>query len=282
MDLRKIRKLILAAVGSEDELVDAFVLKGGNALELIHQIGERASIDMDFSVAEDFDDPEAVADRLFHALRERFDAAGFVLFDEQFARRPSTSVPGTKWGGYTATFKLLSKERYFALRHDLEAMRRQSEASGPAQQRTFKIEISKFEYCEGKVPVDVDNYTCFVYTPEMIAAEKMRAICQQMREYELRRNPAPRARDFYDIHAVIAQTGLDVATESFCMLVQAMFEAKEVPVGLLRSVGEYREFHREDWPAVQNAVSGSLKEFDYYFDSVVGEALKLLKAHGDV
>jgi hypothetical protein len=282
MDLLQIRRLILVAVASDDELVEALVLKGGNALELIHKIGERASLDLDFSIEADFDDPAAIGDRLFRALRDRFDAAGFVLFDERFGPRPSNAGPGTTWGGYTAVFKLLSKERFFALRSDIDAMRRQSELSGIDQQRVFKIQISKFEYCEGKIPAGIDEYTCYVYTPAMIAAEKIRAICQQMSEYELRRNPTPRARDFYDVHAIVTQAGLDVATESFAIVLRAMFEVKQVPVGLLRNIESYREFHREDWPAVQNAVRRPPEEFHYYFDFVIRQVDKLLESLGIV
>ena len=98
----------------------------------------------------------------------------------------------------------------------------------------------------------------------------------------MRKNPAPRARDFYDIYVVIEQTELDVAGDSFCTLIRSMFEAKEVPVGLLGSIGEYREFHREDWPAVQDSVRGLLESFDHYFDAVVAESNRLLHALGEV
>jgi len=40
MDLLEIRKPILVAVASDDELVHILVLKSGNALELIHKIGD--------------------------------------------------------------------------------------------------------------------------------------------------------------------------------------------------------------------------------------------------
>jgi hypothetical protein len=45
-DLRQIRKALLTAVASDDVLYDLLVLKGGNALELSHRIGERASLDL--------------------------------------------------------------------------------------------------------------------------------------------------------------------------------------------------------------------------------------------
>ena len=40
---------------SDDDLMNLLVLKGDNALDVIHRIASRASIDLDFSVENDFD-----------------------------------------------------------------------------------------------------------------------------------------------------------------------------------------------------------------------------------
>src|SRR6266704_638843 len=117
MDLLEVRKLILVAVASDDELVELLVLKGGNALELIHKIGARASLDLDFSLAGDCDDPESIGVRLFRALRDRFDSVGLVVFDEKFYRRPPGSA-GAVWGGYVAEFKLIERRRHGELGGD--------------------------------------------------------------------------------------------------------------------------------------------------------------------
>jgi hypothetical protein len=37
----------------------------------------------------------------------------------------------------------------------------------------------------------------------------------------------------------------------------------------------YREFHRADWPKVEQAVAQPLLTFDEYFDFVVAETTKL-------
>jgi hypothetical protein len=115
MDLLEIRKLILIAVASDDELVEVLVLKGGNALELIDKIGDRSSLDLDFSLEDDFKDLEAVRERLFRALRDRFDSVGMVVFDERFYRKPPGS-DGAAWGGYVGEFKLIDRGRHRALR----------------------------------------------------------------------------------------------------------------------------------------------------------------------
>jgi len=277
MDLLGIRTLMLVAVASDDDLVERLVLKGGNALEIVHRIGERASLELDFSVDGDLEDLEDVRRRLFQALRDRFDSVGLILFDERLDPRPEGSETA-RWGGYVAQFKLIERDRYRQLNGDLDAMRREAHVSGPAHQRVFTIEISKFEYCEGKMEAQVDEYTCYVYTLAMIATEKLRAICQQMPDYPKRRNPTPRARDFYDIEVIVNYGSVNLVAEESLVLVQRMFEIKEVPIRLLARIGAYREFHRQDWPAVQNAVRVKLRDFDYYFDFVLGQARHVLEA----
>lgn len=89
MDLKEIRRIVIIALFSDDELMEQFVLKGGNALDLIHRIGTRSSVDVDISMPGDFTDLEDARRRIFRALRERFDAAGFVVFDETFEPKPS-------------------------------------------------------------------------------------------------------------------------------------------------------------------------------------------------
>ena len=48
--LRFIRKLVLIAIFSDDELMDTFVVKGGSAIDLIYKLDARASVDIDLSI----------------------------------------------------------------------------------------------------------------------------------------------------------------------------------------------------------------------------------------
>jgi hypothetical protein len=54
-----------------------------------------------------------------------------------------------------------------------------------------------------------------------------------------------------------------------------IFAAKDVPLSLLSKIGQTRDFHVTDWPAVTQTVSGDLKPFDFYFDFVAEIAMKL-------
>lgn len=274
-DLVAIRRTILTAVASDDYLVGELVLKGGNALELVHRIGARASVDLDFSIATDFDDPGAVAERLHRALSDRFDAAGYQVFDFEFGPRPANRKHGVPWGGYAATFKIMPRVRADALGRDLEDMRRQAQAVGLSAKRSFRIEISAFEFIGGRERAEVDDYVCFVYSVEMIVAEKLRALCQQLPAYAKRVHPTPRARDFYDVHAALTEGAVSLGARDFQELIVPIFAAKDVPLRLLGEIEEQREFHRQDWPAVEIAVPRTLKDFDYYFDYLIEECRSL-------
>lgn len=275
MNLDEIRRLIIVAVCSDDFLLDTLVLKGGNALSLVHGVGQRTSLDIDFSMERDFTDLEDARRRLFQVLRERFDTKGMVVFDEDLRPKPRSAM-NPFWGGYLVEFKLISRVKYQALKGNLEDIRRQSEAIGDASHsRKFRIEISKFEYVLGKESTEIDDYLCYVYTLPMIAAEKLRAICQQMDGYPLNAHPRARARDFYDIYAIVTEGSLDFAQSDFQDLVRHMFAAKEVPLAFLAKIPNQESFHAQDWPAVRDAIKSGAKEFSYYFAFVVRQLAKL-------
>ena len=275
MDLIEIRKTIITAIASDDFLLDLLVFKGGNALEIVHNIGQRSSLDLDYSMPTDVDDPSVLEQRLFSTLRNRFDSLGYLIFDERFGPRPRNRELGSRWGGYSAAFKLISRQLHEELDGNLEDIRRQSLVIGAVNQRTFKIDISAYEFCEGSIRVNIDGHTAIVYSIEMIAVEKLRAICQQSDDYPLRANPTPRARDFYDIYSAVTEGNVDFSSDQVHDLVVQIFEAKSVQLSLLGVIHTQREFHRADWPNVENAVRVRLRQFDYYFDFVLAEIQKL-------
>lgn len=176
---------------------------------------------------------------------------------------------------YEREFPLPDRETYEKHGKDIDALRRNAALVGPEQKRTFRIDISKYEFVEPKEETEIDNYTVYVYTLPMLAIEKLRAICQQMPEYELRRNARPRARDFYDIYSIVTAGDIDVTETSNQELVRSVFAAKSVPLSLIGNIRNVHDYHVVDWPAVEQEVVGELEEFDFYFDFVVELAEKL-------
>ena len=273
----EVRRLAITAVFSDDYFFDRVVLKGGNALAIVLGISGRTSLDLDFSIERDFENPAEAAQRLEAALQHRFASVGMVVFDFSFIPRPFTPREGApRWGGYIAEFKLLDEIRYEELGDNKEAHRRESMSISPYQQRKFTIELSKYEYTEGNITREIDNFDVRVYTPEMIALEKLRAICQQMPGYSMNRTPSARARDFFDIYLVHTITGFRIGSLENKNLLRQIFAAKDVPLELLQLIAEQREFHRSDWDSVRLSISNdSLKDFDFYFDFVVEQVTSL-------
>jgi predicted nucleotidyltransferase component of viral defense system len=273
IELDEVRRRILIALFSDDDLMDALVLKGGNALAIVHRVGARASVDMDFSMPSAFADSDQASSRIFATLKREFGAMGYVVFDERFSLKPST--PGKDqpswWGGYLVEFKLASKTLFERYGDNLPELRRRSEELGPQQKRKYTIDISRDEFCEGKVRREIDDYAVYVYSLEMIAAEKLRAICQQMPQYAYG-NKTARARDFYDIHQIVKENGIDLTTPENLELLAAIFAAKRVPLELLSEIHKHQAFHAPDWPSVEASISGAHQTFDTYFDFVVALA----------
>jgi predicted nucleotidyltransferase component of viral defense system len=269
--LEEVRRRILIAMVSDDQLMNTLVLKGGNALTLVHEVGKRASLDMDFSIATQFPDLADARARVFRGLRREFAVAGYILIDEDFVPKPSQ--PGEDqpewWGGYFVEFKLVEQEIYDSHKHDVDALRRRAAVLGPGQRRKYTIDISKNEYCASKVRKTIDDYTIYVYSLEMIAIEKLRAICQQMPLYTITRSKTPRARDFYDIYEITRHAGVDLETPANRELFVHIFRAKQVPLELLGEIHKHRDYHAPDWPAVEASISGAHRSFDQYFDHVL-------------
>lgn len=275
--LDQIKRLAVMAMFSDDELFDRLVLKGGNAMDLIHRLSSRASIDLDFSMHHDFPDGvDAFCGRVERALMKTFRQNGYEVFDVKMEEKPDHVSPDMAhfWGGYAVEFKLIESYKHEQLKADVQALRRQAINIGRG--RKFLIDISRFEYTLGKQQADVEGYRIYVYSPEMIVCEKLRAVCQQMPEYgPIIRRTRPgtaRARDFFDIYVLVDTLQLDMTKALNFEILSEMFRVKNVPLQLLGKIGQYRDFHRVDFPAVVEAIKPGTKieSFDYYFDYVMG------------
>lgn len=284
--LERIKNLAVTAMFSDDELMDELVLKGGNAMALIHKLTSRESVDLDFSMRHDFPyGVEKVKQRIEAALQRTFRPEGYEPFDFKMAEAPAqvSEDMADFWGGYAVEFKLVTNEQFAAHRNDLVRLRNLALSIG--QGRKFLIDISRFEYVEDKELKELDGYRIYVYSPTMIACEKLRAICQQMDEYApiVKRNNRPgsqRARDFLDIYILIEELKLDLLSPKAIDITRQMFRLKRVEWEWLGNMEKYRDFHRQGFAAVKATVNPKfqLMEYDFYFNYVVDIARKLLAA----
>jgi len=285
--LNEIRKLVIVALFSDDDLMDVFVLKGGNAISLVYDVDYRASQDIDVSIAGDFaaDELDAVKQKLERALIKTFNERGYSVFDVKLEPRPAQFDEHKKdfWGGYQLEFKIIESGKYDAYKTDLAALRRRAVPVREDQRKIFKVDISKHEFCAVKEPRDLEGHRVYVYTPVMVIYEKLRAICQQMEAYsEIVHSHQPRARgrDFFDIHLFVEKQDLweTLQDPENLVLLEKIFEAKKVPLELLLNIKNEADFHRLDFQAVMATVATDIElhDFDYYFNYVVelAESLK--------
>ena len=159
------------------------VLKGGNALDLVYKLSARASMDIDLSMRDDFPGgADALVDRISRALSTTFRDEKISVFDVRIDDLPEDLSPelAAFWGGYQIQFKLIEERRYREIGDNLDTLRREAIKIGSGGK--FIIDISRHEFIDGKQAMQFDGYRVFVYSPEMIIAEKLRAICQQLPE----------------------------------------------------------------------------------------------------
>ncbi|EKB54120.1 nucleotidyl transferase AbiEii/AbiGii toxin family protein [Bergeyella zoohelcum] len=269
MNLDKIKRLTLRALMSDETLMHSLVLKGGNALHLVYEITNRSSIDIDFSVGGEFSQEEfnTISHWIDKLLNNVFNNEGFTAFDVKFIEKPkSGSIP--EWKGYLLEFKVIENEKVDG---DIAKMRRNAIKLND-QSPKYTVDISAYEYVDSAKITELDGVILKVYTLEMILLEKVRALCQTMPEYKEIVTSAKqkyRARDIYDINLIYSNRKLNLNKE----LLIDIFEAKQVPLGLINNLESLREYNRENWDTVKATISEenrvALKEYDYYFDKML-------------
>jgi len=270
--------------------MDIFVLKGGNALELAYKLHSRASMDIDVSLAKDFEElgltVEEVEHKIQNSMVRTFKEENYYVFDFKMNHRPNKKLEmiDPSWGGYAVEFKVISFEKANELHMDLEKMRKSS-INVAGTKKVLKIDISKYEFVEPSTETEFEDYIIKVYTPRMIIFEKLRAICQQMPEYKeiMKSSISPRPRDFYDIYMIVKQLDpkLDISEEENITMLKNFFEIKKVPFELLSHIPntETKNFHESSFSSVIDTVKDkdSIKNFQYYYDFVVKLISPLIK-----
>ena len=278
MMIDRIKRLTISALVSDNSLMGTLVLKGGNALDLAYNITIRGSMDIDFSLETDFTELEKnrIRDDLEHLLNSEFIKEELVVFDVKLSEKPKVIEDAVKdfWGGYLVEFKIISLEDYKKYEDNFEDIRRNAIALHANNSTRFTIDISKYEYVAKKVAKDLEGAIVYVYTPEMLAIEKLRALCQQNPKYKdivLRMTPKSRARDFFDIYNINESFTIDFKSEENVKLCQDIFEAKRVPMEYIKELDAQRNLHKESWERVLNTIDPAIvpEDFDFYFDYVL-------------
>lgn len=280
--VNKIKRITIIALASDDQLMETLVLKGGNAIDLAYQpdndIVSRTSYDLDYSIYDgDFtEDQASISSRIEATLRQTFLENDLVVFDYKFLNKPKQMNEKLIdfWGGYKVEFKVIDKEDHDKHIGNNDKIRRASIPLNPNHSPVFELEFSKFEHVEKKSKIEVDGYKIYVYTPEMIVFEKLRAVCQQLPDYGAiipSFSPRARARDFYDIHLIWDLFKIDPTTEENKELIENIFEAKRVPLSFIKQIRNNKTLHQDNWDLVKDTISQleKVEDFDFYFNFVL-------------
>lgn len=269
MTLEEIKKLTLRALMNDENLMYGLVLKGGNALQLVYDITDRASMDIDFSIENDFTELEfeRISGQLQALLGEEFIKRDHFVFDIKFVEKPKSN--GVKeWKGYNIEFKITHKDKWY---DDIDKTRRNA-IKIVDQSTKFSVDISSYEYVQLSKKHDLDGTILRVYTPEMIVVEKLRALCQSIPEYSDIIPSARikgRARDFYDIWNICNQYQIDLSTDESLDLIAEVFKAKRVPINFLELIPNYKDLQKQNWESVVDTLGVENEGFDYYYDFVI-------------
>lgn len=276
-DYFEVKKLIIKSLFADDDLMDIFVLKGGNALSIIYKVNNRASVDIDVSMEKDFSDYnfklEDIENKTQKAFQTIFSSSDYIAFDFKWEKKPNKknfeAIPS--WGGYCLEFKIIEKEKFD--KTNIELSRKMALKLGKKGTK-YTVDVSRYEYVKDKNEVLLDNMDIFVYSPLMIINEKLRAICQQMEEYKMSIKKKSRPRDFFDIYNVF-QISPEIE-EQFLSddnkeNIKNVFNSKNVPLILLNKIKDTYEFHSLGFSSLENTVEihTDLKEFEFYFNFIL-------------
>ena len=284
-DILLFKREVILALFADNALMQQLVLKGGNLLDVVYGISTRPSRDIDLSICDEVEDLDRFRRTIEKALRKWFEPKGYVVFDVNLIEEPHnlTEEFRTFWGGYKVDFKIIDAETYEKQAGDDNKLRMAAMTVVDDNGKKFPIEISKYEYVDEKVSEVVDDFTVYAYSPQMLVAEKLRAICQQMPEYTvyLKKHASPRGRDFLDIHTVAEHFKVDFGSPGFRQTTERIFHAKRVDLSLVPKIADEatKEFHRPDFVSIAPTIRPGfeLQEFDFYYNYVV-EKCRMLES----
>lgn len=273
--LKSLRETALISLFSDDNLSELFIVKGGTALDLLHKLDDRASVDIDVSTTDDFD-KEKFEVLLENELQRNFNQKNYTVFDFKVLEKPKSLDENLKgfWGGYDVQFKIIESENAKLIDNDINRAR-QLALEMLDKTKRMSIDISKHEYCDedGMVQITLEGFQISTYTLKMILLEKLRAICQQLPGYFKNKGKyrKPRAKDFYDINLILEYENMNFTKEDR-LLLEKIFAAKKVSLELLKQIPLHKDFFEKGSIELKDTISNKKRDklnFDTYYDSVI-------------
>ncbi|HVU58075.1 MAG TPA: hypothetical protein VHD83_23605 [Puia sp.] len=87
-----------------------------------------------------------------------------------------------------------------------------------------------------------------------------------------RDHPRPRTRGFYDIPGLMDQFGIGPSMVEKKEMIQAIFQARRVPLIYIQEIRKHLDIHRGDWRSLLDTLPASerteVKDFDWHVEQV--------------
>ncbi len=144
--ITELKTIVLKSLMSNDLLFDTLILKGGNALELIYEITDRASTDIDFSLRDDYNSCqiEEIKSIIPELLNQNLEPMGYSTYDFKMIDKPKNQYI-KEWKGYQLSFKIIPNKILNA-NNNQDTIRRNAVNFGTST--NYTVDISCYEYTE--------------------------------------------------------------------------------------------------------------------------------------
>lgn len=257
-EIRRVIRIIVHAVSSNQELQQLMVIKGGVLLAAAYHTG-RHTRDVDFSTSKLAG--EVDMESLCEKLDEAVETSATLLDDSLDCRVQSKRLQPP---GPDATYPTLRVRVGYAERGS-KAHPRLRQGKSP---HTVLVDLSFNESLGDPVKLNIEESgELRAYSLVDQVAEKYRAVIQQQSRYRTRE----RRQDAYDIYQVLQQGYLD-SLEERRLLVRAIrttCKSRGVSVSADAILApEIRQRSRKEYNQLQDEIDGELVDFDTMFDRI--------------
>lgn len=289
---KQIQNLSLSAILSSDIFADKTVLTGGSVLNLVYNVHNRVSVDLDLSLESPILPHEYVRleTELDHNFDEAFSKEKYKVLNSRLEIRSLNLHNKFSDGNlfnpkeilYKYTFQLMDLHEYKEICNHPGSTKEQKEARCkdniimlPNKKKFFEIDFKWEGPIIQKQEFEINNYTLEVPSPFILLCKKMIGILAHSPNIGDTPEKFKRARsqDFFDIHSLVDAQMIhlqDLIQPNNLSIFQTMLSEKNIEISSLKTLKKHREFHQSNFAdSVRNMSLFPLKSFEYYFDFII-------------
>ncbi|MBZ8124940.1 nucleotidyl transferase AbiEii/AbiGii toxin family protein [Bacillus thuringiensis] len=290
--IQHFQNLSLCAILSSDIFAHKTVLTGGSVLNLVYNVHNRVSVDLDLSLESpilpheyvrletelDYNFDEAFSKEKYKVLNSRLEIRSLNLHD----KFSDENLFNPKEILYKYAFQLMDLHEYEEIcnhpgrtKKQKEARCRESIIELPNKKNFFEIDFKWEGPIIEKQKYKINNYTLEVPSPFVLFCKKMIGILANSPNIGDTPEKFKRARsqDFFDIHSLIGSQMIhlqDLIQPNNLNIFQTILKEKNIETSSLKDLKKHHKFHQSNFAdSVRNMSLFPLKSFEYYFDFII-------------